>query len=85
MFHPTNHAKKELRGCIASMTGEGEDSHTAFIRLRTIVYVYLVRGVPGSYKIFNLNVTLDKLQQGSYEVQVACRNRQLGSGNTLVY
>ncbi|MGV0918762.1 hypothetical protein ACTS94_00030 [Empedobacter falsenii] len=45
----------------------------------------VIRGVPGSYKIFNLNVTLDKLQQGSYDVQVACRNRQLGSGNTLVY
>ena len=28
------------------MTGEGEgvDSHTAFIRLRTIVYAYLARG-----------------------------------------
>lgn len=44
----------------------------------------VVRGVPGSYKIFNLNVTLDKLAQGSYEVQAACRNRNLGVGNTLV-
>ena len=44
----------------------------------------VVRGAPGSYKIFNLNVTLDKLAQGSYEVQAACRNRQLGSGTTLV-
>lgn len=44
----------------------------------------VIRGVPGSYKIFNLNVTLDKLEQGSYQVQAACRNRQLGSGSTLV-
>lgn len=44
----------------------------------------VVRGEPGSYKIFNLNVTLDKLEQGSYEIQAACRNRQLGSNTTLV-
>lgn len=44
----------------------------------------VVRGLRGSYKIFNLNVTLDKLAQGSYEVQAACRNRNLGSGNNLV-
>ncbi|MGV0918757.1 DUF5675 family protein [Empedobacter falsenii] len=49
LFHPANHAQKELRGCIApvtSLTGEGKgvDSRTAFIRLRTIVYAYLARG-----------------------------------------
>lgn len=44
----------------------------------------VVRGVRGTYKIFNLNVTLDKLAQGSYQVQAACRNRNLGSGNNLV-
>ena len=42
----------------------------------------VIRGAPGSYKIFNLNVTLDKLAQGSYEVQAACRNRQLGSSTS---
>ena len=44
----------------------------------------VVKGLRGSYKIFNLNVTLDKLEQGSYEVQAACRNRNLGTGNSLV-
>ena len=49
LFHPANHAQKELRGCIApvtSLTGEGKgvDSRTAFIRLRTTVYACLARG-----------------------------------------
>lgn len=44
----------------------------------------VVRGVSGSYKIFNLNVTLDKLDPGVYTVSAACSNRNLGSGNGLV-
>ncbi len=44
----------------------------------------VVRGVSGSYKILNLNVTLDNLDPGVYTVSAACSNRNLGSGNTLV-
>lgn len=44
----------------------------------------VVRGVSGSYKIFNLNVTLDNLDPGLYTVSAACSNRNLGSGTALV-
>lgn len=44
----------------------------------------VVRGVSGSYKIFNLNVTLDKLDPGVYTVSAACSNRNLGSGTNVV-
>lgn len=46
----------------------------------------VVRGVSGSYKVYNLNVTLDALAAGSYVVRAACTNRQLGSSDagTLV-
>ncbi|WP_413534021.1 hypothetical protein [Empedobacter brevis] len=44
----------------------------------------VVIGNPGAYKIFNLNATIEELEQGSYEVKAACRNRQLGSGRSLV-
>lgn len=44
----------------------------------------VVRGVSGSYKIFNLNVTLDKLDPGVYTVSAACSNRNLGSGANVV-
>ncbi|CAD7809504.1 hypothetical protein CHRY9390_02020 [Chryseobacterium aquaeductus] len=39
----------------------------------------VVKGVAGTYKIFNLNVTLDALQLGSYQVKAACTNRNLGT------
>ena len=49
LFHPANHAQKELNGCIApvnSLIGEGKgiDSRKAFERLKKIVYEYLQRG-----------------------------------------
>lgn len=44
----------------------------------------VVRGASGSYKIFNLNVTLDNLDPGLYTVSAACSNRNLGSGTGLV-
>lgn len=44
----------------------------------------VVKGTSGSYKIFNLNVTLDKLDAGLYTVYAACSNRNLGSGTTQV-
>ena len=44
----------------------------------------VVRGDSGSYKIFNLNVTLDNLDPGIYTVSAACSNRNLGSGTGLV-
>ncbi|MFY1046765.1 hypothetical protein [Chryseobacterium sp. GP-SGM7] len=44
----------------------------------------VVRGIPGTYKVYNLNVTLDALAAGSYVVRAACANRQLNSGATLV-
>lgn len=44
----------------------------------------VVRGAPGTYKVYNLNVTLDALAAGSYIVRAACTNRQLNSGMTLV-
>ena len=44
----------------------------------------VVKGASGSYKIFNLNVTLDKLDPGVYTVSAACSNRNLGSRTSLV-
>lgn len=44
----------------------------------------LLSGSAGSYKVYNLNVTLDNLEAGYYEVSAACSNRQLGSDATLV-
>lgn len=43
----------------------------------------VVRGIPGSYRVYNLNVTLDALAAGSYVVKAACTNRNLGSGSSL--
>lgn len=43
----------------------------------------VVRGIPGSYRVYNLNVTLDALAAGSYVVKAACTNRNLGSGNNV--
>lgn len=39
----------------------------------------VVKGIAGTYKIFNLNVTLDALELGSYQVKAACTNRNLGT------
>nr|WP_314498568.1 hypothetical protein [uncultured Chryseobacterium sp.] len=39
----------------------------------------VVRGGVGTYRIFNLNVTLDALELGSYQVKAACTNRNLGN------
>lgn len=39
----------------------------------------VVRGVPGSYKVYNLNITLDGLAAGSYVVKPACSKRNLGA------
>lgn len=49
LFHPANHAQKELNGCIAPVTsligeGKGNDSRKAFERLKKVVYAYLQRG-----------------------------------------
>ena len=49
LFHPANHAQKELNGCIAPVTsligeGKGNDSRKAFERLKKVVYEYLQRG-----------------------------------------
>lgn len=42
-----------------------------------------VRGASGTYKIFNLNVTLDGLGAGSYKVRTGCYFRNLSTGTTL--
>lgn len=39
----------------------------------------VVSGVSGTYKIYNLNVTLDNLAAGTYVVKAACANRNLGT------
>ncbi|MGV4415246.1 hypothetical protein [Chryseobacterium sp. T1] len=44
----------------------------------------VLRGAAGSYKVYNLNVTLDGLEQGYYKVSAACSNRNLGSGTAVV-
>ena len=49
LFHPANHAKKELNGCIApvsELTGEGQGSRSrlAFDKLKDIVITYLESG-----------------------------------------
>lgn len=48
LFHPANHALKELNGCIAPVTkhsgiGKGSASRKAFTKLKTIVYAALQR------------------------------------------
>lgn len=45
----------------------------------------VVRGESGTYKVYNLNVTLDALAAGSYVVRAACANRQLSTGNSVVH
>lgn len=42
-----------------------------------------VRGVSGTFKTYNLNVTLDNLEIGVYQVRVACYYRNLSNGTTL--
>jgi len=49
LFHPANHAQKELHGCIAPVTkisgaGLGLMSRKAFVKLRTIVFGELDKG-----------------------------------------
>lgn len=49
LFHPANHARKELNGCIApvsELTGEGQGSRSrlAFDKLKDIVFPYLESG-----------------------------------------
>jgi len=39
----------------------------------------VVRGEVGAYRVFNLNVTLDALAVGAYQVKAACTNRNLGN------
>ncbi|MFY0482531.1 DUF5675 family protein [Flavobacterium sp. PLA-1-15] len=49
LFHPANHANKELRGCIAPVTklsgaGIGMESVKAFEKLKRLVYTALSAG-----------------------------------------
>ncbi len=49
LFHPANHAKKELNGCIAPVSeligeGQGSRSRLAFDKLKDIVFPYLESG-----------------------------------------
>ncbi|ROI07014.1 hypothetical protein EGH90_07555 [Kaistella haifensis] len=45
----------------------------------------IIRGAPGAYRVYNLNVVLDGLSAGSYVVKAACTNRNLGTGTTLTH
>jgi hypothetical protein len=49
LFHPANHAKRELQGCIAPVTkhsgaGIGTMSRIAFNKLKTLVFTALEQG-----------------------------------------
>ena len=49
LFHPANHAKNELNGCIAPVSklsgpGMGLLSRNAFIKLKDFIYKILERG-----------------------------------------
>ena len=49
LFHPANHAQKELNGCIAPVTqitgeGRGNESRKAFEKLNKLVFPYLESG-----------------------------------------
>lgn len=58
LIHPANHAKTELKGCIAPVTkltgeGRGELSRKAFTKLKTLVNDKLDRNQKVSVKIKN--------------------------------